>query len=113
MSPLPANDEPKGDEIDDDEFIAFSSTPISDELDYAHLLKAVVEALDPSASQLQPIYRQLRLPVPSLSKYDVSAAVQIVKAKLEETTHDPFVWILYLKLFLALGVDLRIFRWSQ
>ena len=99
--------------MDDDEFIAFSSSPISDELDYTHLLKAVVEALDPSTSQLHHIYRQLRLPVPSLSKYDVSAAVQIVKAKLEETTQDPFVWILYLKLFLALGVDLRISRWCS
>ena len=96
--------------MDDDEFIAFSTTPISDELDYTHLLQAVVEALDPNTSQLSHIYRQLRLPIPSLSKYNVSAAVQVVKTKLEGATHDAFVWILYLKLFLALGVDLRITR---
>lgn len=47
------------------------------------------------------------MPIPLLARFDVSAAVQVVKEKLEEESHNTNVWILYLKLFLALGVDLR------
>ena len=45
--------------------------------------------------------------MPSLSRYNVDEAVKFVLSKLDANRHSDFLWLLYVKLFLALGVDLH------
>ena len=45
--------------------------------------------------------------MPSLSRYNVDEAVKFVLSKLDANRHSDFLWLLYVKLFLALGVDLQ------
>ena len=87
--------------------------PTSDNLDFislspprADLYAETVSLLDLSRSRAAHIRRALSLPVPALHA-NVAAALQMAKSRLERDPTDSLLWILFLKLFLALGVDLR------
>lgn len=88
------------------------SEPAEDENDFislsasSDLLAETLSILDPSMRHHTRTLRSLRQPVPPL-RTNVSSALQHVKTRLEANQNDSLAWVLYLKLFLALGLDLR------
>ena len=102
---VPIEKEKETIEMESDDFILLSS---HSESSASGILDTIVSILSKQTSDQRHIKRAIHQPIPSLSRYNVSDAIQFVKQSLETSQRDTISWIVYLKLFLALGLDLRI-----
>lgn len=107
---ITAEDEQEYVETENEDFIALTIQPQSSDSDI--LLDMVIGILDKTGMQRAQIERAFHQPIPSLSQFNVSDAIYLVKQSLERNQSDVMSWIVYLKLFLSLGIDLRIFLFN-
>ena len=105
LSLTPAETEQGSVEMESEDFISLTIHPESSTSDI--LLDMVVSILSKQVTKQKHIKHIFHQPIPSLSQYNVSDAIQFVKRSLEMNQCDTISWIVYLKLFLALGIDLR------
>ena len=102
---IPAEMEQGSMDMENEDFISLTFHPESSTSDI--LLDMVIGILSKQVTKQKHIKRIFHQPIPLLSQYNVSDAIQFVKRSLEMNQCDTRSWIVYLKLFLALGIDLR------